>query len=221
MSRRVKKAAFDGAEWTGVEPIPDWLAAHLQKAGEAEDGTLGTADRFDEDAKRYLVSRARYIVGYNRAIHQDRLHQLAIADEALAVEKPLEALGLIHDVYPSDRLHFDETLNDPSDDARTRASLLYARLSRFKEKTLAESPNEWPPYNDDLLAILKAWSVPRDEKKALAQQLLLENPQSSQSQIAKMSGKHPEQKFDQSCLSQWIISGMVLDPYKHLRPSQF
>jgi hypothetical protein len=78
--------------------MPDWLSAHLQKAAEAEDATLGTADSFDEDAKRYLVSRARYIVGYNRVIHEDRLHQLAIADEALAVEKPLEALGLIHDV---------------------------------------------------------------------------------------------------------------------------
>jgi hypothetical protein len=138
MSRRVKKPAFDGAQWTSAEPMPNWLAAHLQKAGETEDATLGTADSFDEDAKKYLVSRARYIVGYNRAIHEDRLHQLAIADEALATEKPIEALGLIHDVYPGDRLHFDEALNDPSDDARTRASLLYARLTRLKEKALAE-----------------------------------------------------------------------------------
>lgn len=221
MSRRSKNPAFDKEQWLQSAPMPDWMIQDLRGISNAVIAADGCPASLDEESRNILISRARYIVVYNRAIHEDRLKQLAIADEMLSAESAGGALALMHSVYPRDRLNLDEDIKDPSDDARTRASLLYARLVRQKEMVLAEGQKEWPPYNDDLLAILKAWSVPRDEKKALAQRLILENPRSSRSKIAEMSEEFEDRKFDQSCLSQWIISGLVIDPYQHLRPVRF
>lgn len=221
MSRQLRKPAYDKGQWVSDKAMPDYLVRYLEGVEAARGDGAECEVKLDKESCDLLISRARYISDFNRETHEFRLEQLARADEILASENADGAARLINERYPSDRLHPDEDIKNPSDDARTRASLLYAHFARLKDKALVEGRRAWPPYYDDLLIILKVWSVPGDEKRALAQRLVLENPRISRSKIAQKSAEYEGCKFDQSCLSQWIISGMVIDPYPHLRPKKF
>jgi len=214
MSRKMK-SAFDKADWTQSKPLPDWMTQE-DEPGKALESTVPF---MPEEARAYLISRARYLSGFNKTRHEYRIGQLSIADEVLADENPLSALALMHESYPFDRLDDDEDLKEPSDDARTRASLLYAHFLKRKELRQRDARATWLSYYDDLLAILKVWAVPRDEKRALAQELILDHPQCSRTEIARMSEDRDELKFGQSCLSQWIAAGMIVDPYSEMRPT--
>jgi len=124
--------------------------------------------------------------------HDTRLMQLALVDEMLADGPPGPALAMMDAAYPIDRLHSDEDFRRPSEDFQVRATLLHAHFLRLKER----QGSRWHSYYDDLLVILKAASVRGSEKQALAQQLVLDHPSSSQIEIARHSEDYGEMKFD-------------------------
>lgn len=215
MSRPISNTAFDRDWWLPIEQPPEWLHERISEIEKTSAGNV-----LDDDTREYLISRARYITRYYREENQERLALLTVADEAMRAQSESAALVILHDAYPRDGVSVDENKKRPSEEARTRATLLYAHFRRLKDKSVKGQRGAWHPYYEDLLKILGAWSVPRDEKKALAQRLILEHPEDSKAEIARHSTKLGGLRFDQSCLSQWIIAGWVLDPYSHLRPDE-
>lgn len=212
MSRAVKEP-FDVDEWRLGEMVPEWMTDDT-----ARPGAKQTPLPLDPVTREHLISRARYIGEYNRDIDEPRLQNLSVFDEMLSAKDPGVALVLLHETYNEPCLNPDEDFQDPSDDFRVRASLLYAHFLRLKEYRQARRPGSWHSYYDDLLQILRAASIKGDEKQAFAQQLIFDNPLASRAELARLSRAHHDKKFDQSCLSQWLKAGIVLDPYADGRP---
>jgi hypothetical protein len=217
MSRKIKRR-FDADDLDSVF-VPPSPPDHMQGA------PLVNFDvpAYKKDKKfNYLISRARYIGSLKNTAHEPRLRQLIASDEMDACENPLEALYIADEVYREysgtfrETLHRDEDKDNPSDEARTRARILCIYFMRLLEYRKFQSP-----IFDDLQAILGSWSMPANEKHALAQKLVIENPEMSLGKIAEASEDskaYPDLNFDQSCLTQWIKAGIVIDTHADTRP---
>jgi len=212
MSRPIAHPAIDRQNWRPAEDPPLWVRESFQEVNKSAADHAG----LDDAAREYLVSRARYVHHFKKSHNQSALDRLIISD-SIAQNGEMGNFDLRDCEHLHGALTADEARKDPSGEARVRASLLHAHFRRLKRNVPAE---RWPTYFDDLLTILKVWSYAPNEKNAFAQDLLIRHPHVSLNEIAKKSREHRSLQFDQSCLSQWIIAGWVLDPYTHLRPEK-
>ena len=154
----------------------------------------------------YFVARAKYAQPFADESNENRLELLIASDEIATACTLPQLIELAHEHYPRHLLEPDEKRYAASLDAKVKARFILTFL-----KQLLIFDNAPAAMAHDLAILLESFHINVSEIRANVQRIILENKRLSQNKIAEQAGVNP------SDLSQWLKSGLIIDPYSRLR----
>lgn len=191
---RKRRPAADKDEFVPSQPLPDWMEIDRDR-------------KVADESIDYLTKRAAYIGSMKRPRDQNRLDWLINSRWPLDAESVEQWKELLSVYYPAEPLQPDETQHSPSDDAKAKAHCLNHALARLLKLVGAPAV-----VISDLQVLLSGYPVKELPLYALAQRELLLDKKASYRRIG------PKVGVDPSDITQAVIAGDLIDPWREGRP---